>query len=206
MWDTFQFTWDRPCHMSTVTDTENLSTNPVVLKRSWLDIYWLFCQYLAPGIIWGLCVHLLQYTTDCGHNTVIISSQYYPLYCRIVRSATLVTGDPCDNSKIWVRAISTSQKTLESWIRWVLTSHVPRSIVILANGVMRCLRRQSNPRVSKLVKNWSVWTKKTPTTTMEMTFPSLWLMGFYGSFLKTGARKMNLTLWISYPNGWKEEK
>ena len=76
---------------------------------------------------------------------------------RVVFSAILVPSDVCDNSKICGHARYLSTRPLSQTVVW---RRMP--LVTLANGLIRCLRRRSSPLVSKLVKNWSLWTEKCP--------------------------------------------
>ena len=69
-------------------------------KRPWVNIYWFFCQYLAPGVIWGLYVHIRDTPDATRPFLVDITSS------RVVFSAILVPRGVCDNSKMCVRARS----------------------------------------------------------------------------------------------------
>ena len=65
------------------------------------------------------------------------------------------------------------------------------SLMTLANGLIRCLRRGSSPRVSESVKNWSLWTEKCPRP-WWWHFLLLWLR-FLRIFPKTST-------WIYWRN------
>ena len=138
-------------------------------KRSWVNIYWFFCQYLTPGVIWGLYVHVRDTLDAMRQLLVDITSS------RIVFSAILVPRDVCDNSKMCVRARSLVRRLLSQTSVWSLIS-----LEILENGLIQCLRRGSSPHESESVENRSLWTKIRPQ-------PWWWNIllcdsGFYGSF------------------------
>ena len=120
-------------------------------KRSWVNIYWFFCQYLTPGVIWRLYGHVWD-TTDATRPFLVDITP-----SRVVFSAILVPSDVCDNSKICGHARYLSTRPLSQTVFW---RRMP--LVTFANGLIRCLRRRSSPLVSKLVKNWSLWTEKCP--------------------------------------------
>ena len=124
MWDTFQFTWNCPCRQSMAPKT---SVQILYFwKRPWVNIYWFLCQYLTPGIIWGLYVHLQDTTRATRPFLVDITPS------RVVLSAILVPRDPWDNSEMCVRARSlvrrlltqtrflTSDATYDPW-KWTNT-------------------------------------------------------------------------------------
>ena len=138
-------------------------------KRPWVNIYWFFCQYLTPGVIWGLYVHIRD-TPDATRPFLVDIAP-----SRVVFSAILVPRGVCDNSKMCVRARSLVRRLLSRTRVWRRMS-----LVTLENGLMRCLRWVSSPRTSESVKNWSLWTKKRPR-------PWWWNIllcdsGFYGFF------------------------
>ena len=149
MWDALQFTWNCPCRQSM---TLKISVRILYFwNRPWVNIYWFLCQYLTSGVIWGLYVRLRDIPGATRPFLVDITSS------RVVFSANLVPGVPCDNSKMCVRAWSLVMRLLSQTGFW---RQMP--LVTLANGIIWCLRRISSPRVSELVKNWSLWTEKCP--------------------------------------------
>ena len=124
MWDTFHFTGNCPCRqlMTPTTSVQIL----YFWKRPWVNIYRFFCQYLTPGVIWGLYVHLRDTPGATRSFLVDITSS------RVVFSAISVPRDPCDNSEMCVRARSlvmrllsqtcflTSDVTCDPW-KWTNT-------------------------------------------------------------------------------------
>ena len=104
MWDTFHFTWNCPCRQST---TVKISSQILHFwKRPWANIYWFFCQYLTPGVIWGLYVRLRD-TPDATRPFLVDITP-----SRVVFSAIWVPRDPCDNSEMCVHTRSLVTRVL----------------------------------------------------------------------------------------------
>ena len=86
--------------MSTVDDTENISTNLVFLKMTLRQHLLIFCQYLTSGVIRGL-YECQRITPDATRSFLVDITA-----SRVVFSATLVPRDPCDNSEMCVHTRS----------------------------------------------------------------------------------------------------
>ena len=161
--------WDCPCRQS---PTVKISSQILHFwKRPWVNIYWFFCQYLTPGVIWGLYVRLRDTPDATRPFLVDITSS------RVVFSANLVPRVPWDNSEMCVLARSLVMRLLSQTGFW---RQIP--LVTLANGLIWRLRRRSSPRVPELVKNWSLWTEKCPRPWWRHFL--LCDLGFYGCVLK----------------------
>ena len=143
VWDTLQFTWNCPCRQSMTPKTS------VQILYFWKRPR---RQHLliSPSIFdsWGH-MRALCPPRDTPEATRSFLVDITP--SRVVFSVILVPRDPCDNSEMCVRARSLVTRLLTQ--TGFLTYSNRMSLVALENGLMRCLRRRSSPRVSESVKN-----------------------------------------------------
>ena len=151
-----------PCRQSVTEKTS--SQNSHFCKRPWVNIYWFFCQYLTPGVIWGLYVRLGDTPGAKRSFLVDITPS------RVVFSAILVPRDVCDISKRCVHAWSpvrrlllvsdeclTSDVTCDPW-KWTDTvseTGIEPSWVGIGQKLVSVDQKAS--------------------TTMVMEYPTLWL-------------------------------
>ena len=161
MWDTFHFTGNCPCRQL-MTPTTSVQI-VCFWKRPWVNIYRFFCQYLTPGVIWGLYVHLRD-TPDATRPFLVDITP-----SRVVFIVILAPGDPWDNSEMCVHSRSLFTRLLTQ--TGFLTSDV-------ACGPWKWINVMSETEIEpscvgigqKLI---SV-DQKSPTT-MVTTFVTLWL-------------------------------
>jgi len=170
VWDTFQLMWNCPCRQSM---TMKISSQILHFwKRPWVNIYWFFCRYLTPGVIWGLYVHLRDTSDATRPFPVDITPS------RVVFSAILVPRDSFDNSEMCVHARSLVRRLLTQ--TGFLTSDITYDPCKWTNTVSETGIEPSCVEIGpKLISvDWKV------STTMVMTFPTLWLR-FLRIFPKT---------------------
>ena len=121
-------------------------------RHPWVKIYRFLCQYLEPGGHIGLYVHLRD-TADAIHPFI---SRNAP--SRVDFRTILVPRDPLRQLRNDCSCVISDHETVDSdglfWLRM--------PFMTLENELIRCPRRGSSPRVSKSVKNWSLWTEKCP--------------------------------------------
>ena len=150
-----------PCRQSV---TEKISSqNSHFCKRPWVNIYWFFCQYLTPGVIWGLYVRLGDTPGAKRSFLVDITPS------RVVFSAIFVPRGVCDNSEMCIRARSlvmrlltqtgflTSDLTCDPW-KWTNTmseTGIEPSCVGIGQKLVSVDQKAS--------------------ATMVMEYPTLWL-------------------------------
>ena len=157
----FQFTGT--VHVDSRWHTENLSQILHFWKRPWVKIYWFFCQYLTPGVIWGLYVHLRD-TPDATRPFLVDITP-----SRVVFSAILVPRDPCDNSEMCIRTRSLVTRLL-SQIRF-LTPDATRDPCKWTNTVSETgIKPSCVGNGEKLIS-----VDRKASTTMVIVFPTLWL-------------------------------
>ena len=132
-------------------------------KRPWVKIYWFFCQYLTPGVIWGLYVHLRDTPDATRPFLVDIASS------RVVFSAILVPRDPCDNSEMCIHTRSLVTRLL-SQIRF-LTSDATRDPCKRTNTVSETGIKPSCAGIGEKL----ISVDRKASTTMVIVFPTLWL-------------------------------
>ena len=132
-------------------------------KRSCVNICQFLCQYLTPGVIWGLYVHLRD-TPDATRPFLVDITPY-----RVVFSAILVPRGPCDNSELCVRARSLVTRLLTQ--TGFLVSDITCGPCKRANTMSETGIEPSCVEIGQklIFVDW-----KTPTTTVT-TFPTLWL-------------------------------
>ena len=161
MWDTFHFTGNCPCRQL-MTPTTSVQI-VCFWKRPWVNIYRFFCQYLTPGVIWGLYVHLRDTPDATRPFLVDITSS------RVVFSAILVPRDPCDNSEMCVRARSLVMRLLSQ--TWCLPSDVTCNPWKWVNTVPGTGIKPSCAGIGQKL----ISAGRKTSTTMVITFPTLWL-------------------------------
>ena len=162
VWDSLQFTWICPCRQSR---TVKIISSQILhfWKRPWVNFYWFFCQYLTPGVIWGLYVHVKD-TPDATRPFLVDISP-----SRAVFSADLVPRDPCDNSEMCVRARSLVTRLLTQ--TGFLTSDVTRDHWKWTNMMSETGIEPSCVRIGQKL----ISVDRKVLTTMVTTFPVLWL-------------------------------
>ena len=132
-------------------------------KRPCVNICWFLCQYLTPGVIWGLYVHLRD-TPDATRPFLVDITP-----SRVVFSAIFVPRGVCDNSEMCIRARSlvmrlltqtgflTSDLTCDPW-KWTNTMS----------------ETEIEPSCAGIGQKLISVDQKSPTT-MVTTFVTLWL-------------------------------
>ena len=161
MWDRFHFTGNCPCRQL-MTPTTSVQI-VCFWKRPWVNIYRFFCQYLTPGVIWGLYVHLRDTPDATRPFLVDITSS------RVVFSAISVPRDPCDNSEMCVRARSLVMRLLSQ--TWCLPSDVTCNPWKWVNTVPGTGIKPSCAGIGQKL----ISAGRKTSTTMVITFPTLWL-------------------------------
>ena len=140
-------------------------------KRPCVNICWFLCQYLTPGVIWGLYVHLRD-TPDATRPFLVDITP-----SRVVFSANLVPRDPWDNSEMCVRARSLVTRLLTQ--TRFLTSDVTCDPCKWTNTVSETGIEPSCVGIGQKL----ISVDRKVSTTMVMAFPTLRLR-IYGFFIK----------------------
>ena len=115
------------------------------LKIFWGEIWRYLGQYLEFRHVWGLYTRLLDLTRAMRRKLVLFLT-YKDLFVGI-----FVRRVPWNTSiRLYRARYSDTIHPVEMgfWGKILL--------VIFVNGLIRCLRRVSSPRLSKLIKNWSL--------------------------------------------------
>ena len=169
MWDTFHFTWNCPCRQSTTVKISSQTLH--FWKRPWANIYWFFCQYLTPGVIWGLYVRLRD-TPDATRPFLVDITP-----SRVVFSANLVPRVPWDNSEMCVLARSLVTRLLTQ--TGFLTSDATCNPCKWTNTVSETGIEPSYVGIGQKL----VSVDQKTSTTVVMEYPTLWLRILRISFL-----------------------
>jgi len=133
-------------------------------KRPWVSIYWFFCQYLTPGVIWGLYVHIRD-TPDATRPFLVDITP-----SRVAFSAILVPRGVCDNSKMCVRARSLVRRLLSQTRVWRRMS-----LVTLDNGLTDEVSETGIEPSYVGIGQKLVSVDQKTSTTMVVEYPTLWL-------------------------------
>ena len=153
--------WACPCRQST---TVKISSQILHFwKRPWVNIYWFFCQYLTPEVIWGLYVRLRDIPDATRPFLVDITPS------RVVFSAILVPRGPWDNSEMCVHSRSLVKRLLSQ--TGFLTSGATCNPCKWTNTVSETGIKPSCIGIGQKL----ISVDRKVSTTMVMVFPTLWL-------------------------------